>query len=251
MLQKYSSWAHLSPLSAERNIFSFQLKLYILKNKSDDTVTPLKENIETPNEDKSDKDGTNMEEEEESLISKDGEISSEPTSWKLLDIKAMKVNELGSELEARSLNAKGLKAQLVARLQEAIQKEQEEEACKSNEKQKEDCEDTVSSDKMDTLEITEKSLDENETKTKNESSTEKIIEEPEVMEIDRKTKSTEKNVSNDDDVFVKPQPAMDDKQKQILTTAYKLPGTNLNCSNRRITYRKIVKLLLSYQNVFI
>ena len=69
-----------------------------------------------------------MEEEEESLISKDGEISSEPTSWKLLDIKAMKVNELRSELEARSLNAKGLKAQLVARLQEAIQKEQEEEA---------------------------------------------------------------------------------------------------------------------------
>jgi heterogeneous nuclear ribonucleoprotein U-like protein 1 len=175
-----------------------------------------------------------MEEEEESLVGKEGEISSEPTSWKLLDIKAMKVNELRSELEARSLNAKGLKAQLVARLQEAIQKEQEEEPCKSKEEHTEDCEDAVSSDKMDTSEITEKSLDENETKAKDDSSTEKKSEEPEVMEIDRKTKTTEKNVSNDDDIFVKPQPAMDDKQKQALTTAYKLPGMNLNCSNHRI-----------------
>merc|ERR1719203_1274731 len=40
-----------------------------------------------------------------------------------LDVKSMKVNELKEELAARGLNAKGLKAALVERLQEAIENE--------------------------------------------------------------------------------------------------------------------------------
>ena len=84
---------------------------------------------------KTDKDGSNVEEDDESLSEK-GEDSQEPTSWKLLDIKSMKVSELRIELDARKLNSKGLKAQLVARLQEAVTKEQEEETKNQESEQK-------------------------------------------------------------------------------------------------------------------
>ena len=46
-----------------------------------------------------------------------------PTPGENLDVKSMKVNELKEELAARGLNAKGLKAALVERLQEAIENE--------------------------------------------------------------------------------------------------------------------------------
>ena len=46
-----------------------------------------------------------------------------PTPGEDLDVKSMKVNELKEELAARGLNAKGLKAALVERLQEAIENE--------------------------------------------------------------------------------------------------------------------------------
>ena len=189
----------------------------------------MKEKIETSKDEKADKDGTNLEEEEESIITKEGESTTEPTSWKLLDIKAMKVNELRSELDARCLNSKGLKAQLVARLQEAIQNEQEEETCK-NKEDKETLMETPCSDKKEVSEINDKGVDQSETSGINETSVEKTCEEPEVMEIDRKTKPCEKISSNDDEIFVKPQPAMDDKQKQALTTAYKLPG--IHCKHQ-------------------
>ena len=83
---------------------------------------------------------------------------------------------------------------------------------------------------MKETEINEKSGDENETNANNVTSAENTCEEPEVMEIDRKTKPCEKISSNDDEIFVKPQPAMDDKQKQALTTAYKLPG--IHCKHQ-------------------
>ena len=39
----------------------------------------------------------------------------EPTPWQQLDVKTLKVTDLREELEARGLNSKGLKSQLVGR----------------------------------------------------------------------------------------------------------------------------------------
>ena len=172
---------------------------------------------------KTDKDGSNVEEEDESLSEK-GEDSQEPTSWKLLDIKSMKVSELRIELDARKLNSKGLKAQLVARLQEAVTKEQEEETKNQESEQKKDesNDDLAAEDnQMETADGIDK---EGQDDVEEVSSGEHGKEEPEVMEVDRKKKSTEKKSTSDDDIFVKPAPAMDEKQKQALTAAYKLPG---------------------------
>ena len=52
-------------------------------------------------------------------------------------MKAMKVNELREELDARKINSKGLKSQLVGRLQKAVKEEQEKEVADA-EKAKED-----------------------------------------------------------------------------------------------------------------
>ena len=49
-------------------------------------------------------------EEEEGANSREG-----PTPWNQIDLKTLKVTELRDELEARKLNSKGLKSQLVAR----------------------------------------------------------------------------------------------------------------------------------------
>lgn len=183
----------------------------------------MKEEIETTKEEKSDKDGTNLEEEEDSLNSKDGDNSSEPTSGKLLDIKTMKVNELRTELDARGLNSKGLKAQLVARLQETVEKEEAEINKDKEENKEEEVTDCADAEKIEMSEIVNKTSDQEENKQKSENLEDKI-EEPEVMEIDRKTKIAEKVAAHDDDIFLKPAPALDEKQKQTLTAAYKLPG---------------------------
>lgn len=50
-----------------------------------------------------------------------------PTNFKLLDPKNMKVNELRHELECRTLNSKGLKSQLIARLTKTLKAEAENE----------------------------------------------------------------------------------------------------------------------------
>jgi hypothetical protein len=49
------------------------------------------------------------------------EPKGDPTNWQDLDPKTMKVNDLKSELEARGQSSKGLKSQLQARLQKALQ----------------------------------------------------------------------------------------------------------------------------------
>lgn len=54
-------------------------------------------------------------------------IKREPTPWNRLDTKSLKVSELREELEARSMSSKGLKNQLLARLQKALKSEQEAE----------------------------------------------------------------------------------------------------------------------------
>ena len=46
---------------------------------------------------------------------KDVQSRPEPSHWSKIDLKQLKVSELRDELEARGLNSKGLKSQLVAR----------------------------------------------------------------------------------------------------------------------------------------
>ena len=138
----------------------------------------------------------------------------------------MKVNELRIELDARKLNSKGLKAQLVARLQEAVTKDQEEETKveESEQRKNESNDDPAAEDnQMDTTDVIDKNEGQDDVEEISGSEHSKG-EEPEVMEVDRKKKTTEKRPTSDDDIFVKPAPAMDEKQKQALTAAYKLPG---------------------------
>lgn len=135
----------------------------------------------------------------------------------------MKVNELRTELDARGMNSKGLKAQLVSRLQEAVEKEELEEMSKANDDKKEPEDAEVPENKNQEEDKSKQKVEETETKEKSDSPAVSKTEDPEVMEVDRKVNPTEKNSTNDDDVFVKP-PAMDEKQKLALTAAYKLPG---------------------------
>ena len=180
------------------------------------------EETEVITEDKSEKDGVNLEEEEESLSSKEGEQSCEPTSLDSLDIKGMKVNELRTELDARGLSSKGLKAQLMARLQEAVAKEQEEGQCTTEELK--ETEESISKSEEKEMDVSEGNDDTNQENVKEENTPgDQNKDDIEVMEVDRKPKPTDKKAS-DDDVFLKPAPAMDEKQKQALVTAYKLQG---------------------------
>merc|ERR1711974_5649 len=58
----------------------------------------------------------------------DGEVAkSDPTHWKLLDPKTMKVNEMREQLNARGINSKGLKSQLLARLIKCLENGDEKE----------------------------------------------------------------------------------------------------------------------------
>ncbi|XP_076053970.1 cell division cycle and apoptosis regulator protein 1-like isoform X3 [Oratosquilla oratoria] len=65
-----------------------------------------------------------MEEEEED---KEEPQKKDPSHWSTLDPKTMKVMELRMELDARMLNSKGLKSQLIARLTKILKAEQEKE----------------------------------------------------------------------------------------------------------------------------
>ena len=176
------------------------------------------EELKTTTEEKDEKEGI-IDEEEETSSGKGDENSTEPTSWKLLDIKGMKVNELRIELDSRGLNSKGLKAQLITRLQEALDKEEEAESTKVDiENDTEEIPESASV-QMETLQQPEQNV-EDEAISLDDNKTEEL----EVMEVDRKQKNTEKSTTNDDDIFLKPAPAMDEKQKQALSIAYKLPG---------------------------
>ena len=180
------------------------------------------EELKTTTEEKDEKEGI-IDEEDETSSGKGDENSTEPTSWKLLDIKGMKVNELRIELDSRGLNSKGLKAQLITRLQEALDKEEEAETTKVDIEN--DAEETPESAsvQMETMQQPEQNV-EDEANNKKVSLDDNKTEELEVMEVDRKPKNTEKTTTNDDDIFLKPAPAMDEKQKQALSIAYKLPG---------------------------
>merc|ERR1712061_137485 len=181
-----------------------------------DVMEPLNNELKIITEEK--------DEEEETFSGKEDENSTEPTSWKLLDIKGMKVNELRIELDSRGLNSKGLKAQLITRLQEALDKEEEDESTKvDDEKDTEEAHESESV-QMEILQQPELNVDGDGANHNKVSLDENKTEELEVMEVERKPKNTEKTSTNDD-VFLKPAPAMDEKQKQALSLAYKLPDT--------------------------
>ena len=187
-------------------------------------MDPLNEELKIITEEKDEKEA-NIDEEEETFSGKEDENSTEPTSWKLLDIKGMKVNELRIELDSRGLNSKGLKAQLITRLQEALDKEEKDETTKVDTEN--DTEEVHEPESVQTEILEqEQNVDEDGANPKKVTIDENKTEELEVMEVDRKPKNTEKTSTNDDDVFVKPAPAMDEKQKQALSIAYKLPGIN-------------------------
>ncbi|XP_042867874.1 cell division cycle and apoptosis regulator protein 1-like isoform X1 [Penaeus japonicus] len=65
--------------------------------------------------------------EEEEEDKEDQPKKKDPSHYTTLDPKSMKVVELRSELDARMLNSKGLKSQLIARLTKILKNEQEKE----------------------------------------------------------------------------------------------------------------------------
>uniref|UniRef100_A0A1I8H6H8 SAP domain-containing protein n=1 Tax=Macrostomum lignano TaxID=282301 RepID=A0A1I8H6H8_9PLAT len=84
-------------------------------------------------------------------------INFEMKSLNPADLPGMKVPDLRRELELRGLSNKGLKAQLIARLEEALQKQQQEE--QEKEKQQDDGEQKKSDEKAKTDDGTEASKD--------------------------------------------------------------------------------------------
>lgn len=72
----------------------------------------------------------------------------EPTHHSELNVKAMTVVELRTELKARNLDSKGLKSQLVAKLTKALKAEEEKEDEEPKEKQVSDNEDNVEKEEV-------------------------------------------------------------------------------------------------------
>eukprot|EP00096_Caligus_rogercresseyi_P016684 TRINITY_DN948_c0_g3_i2.p1 TRINITY_DN948_c0_g3~~TRINITY_DN948_c0_g3_i2.p1 ORF type:complete len:1140 (-),score=383.85 TRINITY_DN948_c0_g3_i2:278-3697(-) len=153
-------------------------------------------------------------EEEDSSIPDGG--NQEPSSWRDLDPKSMKVNDLRSELTARGLSSKGLKSQLVGRLTKELKQEQNKE--ENKEGGEEESEATPTEDKMQ--EGDDQRMEED---TK---------EEPEVMEVERPIATTTAPIAAAAPTATvssaapkKKEPVkLDDKQKATLTNAYKLPS---------------------------
>ena len=159
-----------------------------------------KEEAEATETEASEEKGNEDEGDEEKNADDNGEESRKPTPWAELDVKAMKVNDLREELQARGLNTKGLKSQLVGRLQKAIKEEQEKET-KEEEKDKDD----------QKMEIEDQAKEGEGVEKKAEA-------DDDVMEI-----VSEEGKVKDDEIFTKPK-AVDEKTKQSLMKAYKMPG---------------------------
>ena len=144
--------------------------------------TPKETPEETPEEE-------SVQEEEEAEEDVEGENNEEE-----IDVKSMKVTELRKELESRGLNSKGLKSQLVVRLQKALK-----EAKPSEE---------------------EEGSQEKPEENKSEEKSEKTEDEPEVMEIE----TSENKKPEIKPVVVQPVKELDEKQKSALKSAYKFPS---------------------------
>ena len=132
----------------------------------------------------------------------------EPTPWKELDIKSLKVTELRAELEARGLNSKGLKSQLVARLQKCLKQEEEaEEEQQGAEETKEETADETAPPAPEEVKTEVPDVEE-KVETEEPPKEEKEVKEetPEIMEVEEIL------------------PVLDEKQKAALTVAYKLPA---------------------------
>ena len=150
----------------------------------------------------------------------------EPTPGSDLDVKSMKVNELRSELEARGLNTKGLKSQLAARLQEALDKElngaETEKQPETGNDEPEMMDNDQENSNQDDPEV-KKSSDNN---TKPQTATSKTgNDEPEVMEIEGQQQKSTTIVPSIQKVKEKPPPPkeLDEKQKNALKKAYDFP----------------------------
>ncbi|KAF5395857.1 Cell division cycle and apoptosis regulator protein 1 [Paragonimus heterotremus] len=119
--------AHLIPTEEEwaktKEYYSSVLQnLLVPEKKADVEVAP-----DVPEPDTSTVDAS-MEEADETGAQSD----MEPTHYSKLDVNALKVNELRNELAARKLDTRGLKVNLVARLQAALNEEKKADAAEEN-----------------------------------------------------------------------------------------------------------------------
>ena len=151
----------------------------------------------------------------------------EPTPGSDLDVKSMKVNELRSELEARGLNTKGLKSQLAARLQEALDKElngaETEKQPETGNDEPEMMDNDQENSNQDDPEV--KKSSDNNTKPQTAATSKTGNDEPEVMEIEGQQQKSTTIVPSIQKVKEKPPPPkeLDEKQKNALKKAYDFP----------------------------
>merc|ERR1719400_3027289 len=185
---------------------------------------PVKDEKPEAKEDVADQDEEAEDREPEADEAEDKAV---PTSGEDLDVKSMKVNELKEELAARGLNAKGLKAALVERLQEAIENETDKVDTEAMEtEQTEAPVEDAPKEETETPENGKKAEEEVEKEIKEESDV--------VMEDDKKpaaaatpaprspVKKAEKASEAPKDKLVVKE--LDEKQKTALKTAYKFPS---------------------------
>ncbi|KAA0194922.1 hypothetical protein HAZT_HAZT005352 [Hyalella azteca] len=93
----------------------------------------------------------------------------DPSHWSALDIKTMKVVELREELDARLLNSRGLRSQLIARLTKVLKSEQDkEEAEKAAIEEKMKTDEILKKEEEDKRKEEEKRKKEEEDKKKEE-----------------------------------------------------------------------------------
>lgn len=176
---------------------------------TEETEKPEAEANEAENDEEKEKEDGDEAQEDENEEETNGKT---PTPWRELDVKSMKVNELREELEARGLNAKGLKSQLATRLTKDIKAEQEREEQEGKSESKGDSDEATKDG--------DKPQEAKEEEGGKEKSSEEVVEvkdEPEVMEVE-----VDGSKKKDEEIFVKPKP-IDERTKRELTNGYKLP----------------------------
>ncbi|KAL7058158.1 hypothetical protein AAHC03_016653 [Spirometra sp. Aus1] len=112
--------SHLMPPDCEwektKQLYAESLQKLLASPEPEKTEAPTKEE---PEAEVSQTVDTTLDESQEIGVSADGE----PTHYSKLDVNVMKVTELRAELAARKLDIKGVKANLLARLQTALEEE--------------------------------------------------------------------------------------------------------------------------------
>lgn len=162
-------------------------------------------------------------------------IEGAPTPWKDLDVKSMKVAELRSELVARGLNSKGLKSQLVVRLQQDVEKEKEKELVKSeNDTDNDNKNEEVKESDPEIVKIGDESNSSVKEECKPDSPAVEEVKDlnedtNDVMEVDEESKNSSENVKKEEEEEI-PKPApLDERQKREIVANYQAPSEYSHC----------------------